>query len=74
MSVGESGRIVVELPPQMKRELHAALSHDGLTLKAWLVLRAEDYLRNRSQMSMFDGATEGGFEKRTMDLKGKYDE
>lgn len=53
VSIGDSGRIVVELPPQMKRELYAALSRDGLTLKAWLISRAEDYVGNNGQISLF---------------------
>lgn len=53
MSIGDSGRIVVELPPKVKRELYAVLSRDGLTLKAWLISRAEDYIGNSGQISLF---------------------
>ena len=55
MSIGDSGRIVVELPPKVKRELYAVLSRDGLTLKAWLISRAEDYIGNSGQISLFKG-------------------
>jgi len=58
MSVGASGRIVIEIAPDMKRELHATLGRDGQTLKSWFVVRAEEYLRNSKQMSMFDSQQE----------------
>lgn len=53
MSVGGSGRIVIEMAPDMKRELHAALSRDGQTLKSWFIVRAEEYIRNNRQLSIF---------------------
>ena len=54
MSVGESGRIVIEIAPDMKRELHATLGRDGQTLKSWFVVRVEEYIKNSKQLSMFD--------------------
>jgi hypothetical protein len=53
MSIGDSGRIVIEIQPDMKRELHAALSRDGLTLKTWFVEQVGAYLQNCNQMPMF---------------------
>lgn len=44
MSRGPSGRIVVEIEPDLKRRLYSALARDGLTLKDWLIDRAEHYL------------------------------
>lgn len=33
MSIGASGRVVIEVNPTLKKALHAALMRDGLTLK-----------------------------------------
>lgn len=71
MSVGESGRIVVELPPSIKRELHAALICDGLTLKAWLISRAEDYLLKRKQISIFEDTTHRNSSATSESINGK---
>lgn len=54
MSVGPSGRIVVEVEPELKRELHSALVKDGQTLKDWFVKRAEEYVREGQQLNFFD--------------------
>ncbi len=44
MARGKSGRLVVEIDPLMKRELHAKVARDGRTLKDWLVEQARRYL------------------------------
>lgn len=44
MSIGSSGRVVVELDPQLKRQLYSALAAKGMSLKEWLVLNAEQFL------------------------------
>ena len=44
MARGKSGRLVVEIDPLMKRELHAKVARDGRTLKDWLVEQAQRYL------------------------------
>ena len=71
MSVGGSGRIVIEIAPDMKRELHAALSRDGQTMKSWFVVRAEEYIRNNKQLSMF-GNRQENTTNQTDSTKGKY--
>jgi hypothetical protein len=45
MSIGTSGRIVIELRPDIKRELYSALAKDGLTLKDWFLSNTNEYLR-----------------------------
>lgn len=55
MSIGTSGRVVIEIPPEIKRELHAALCRDGQTLKQWFMLRVEEYVQENKQLSIFDG-------------------
>ena len=49
MAKGESGRIVIEIDPQLKRQLYSALASDGSTLKAWFVNAASTYLEEREQ-------------------------
>jgi hypothetical protein len=44
MSIGDSGRIVLEVDPQMKRHLYAALATDGSSLKAWFTKQANLYI------------------------------
>jgi hypothetical protein len=44
MSIGSSGRVVVELDPQLKRQLYSALAARGMSLKEWLVLNAKQFL------------------------------
>lgn len=41
--------MVVDLDPQLKRGLYAALAADGTTFKDWLLVHIDDYLANRRQ-------------------------
>lgn len=53
MSIGSSGRIVIEVEPGLKRELYAALARDGSTLKEWFLRSALVYLSNTAgQMAL----------------------
>lgn len=53
MSIGSSGRIVIEVEPGLKRELYVALARDGSTLKEWFLRSAQAYLSNTSgQMAL----------------------
>lgn len=53
MSRGASGRIVVEMEPQLKRTLYAELARNGLTLKAWFIAEAERYVKEAQQPTLF---------------------
>jgi hypothetical protein len=53
MARGESGRIVLEIDPSEKKELYAALTKDGMTLKDWFLRHATGYLRERGQGQLF---------------------
>jgi hypothetical protein len=53
VSIGSSGRIVVEIPPETKRELYAVLSSNGETLKDWFLRCADQYVRTGRQLSIF---------------------
>ena len=58
MSVNHrSGRVVVELEPELKLALHAALAAQGLSLKEWLVKNAEVFVAEHRQLALrFAGA------------------
>jgi hypothetical protein len=53
MSFGPSGRIVVEIEPELKRRLYSELAQEGLTLKTWLIGQAERYISDRRQPLLF---------------------
>lgn len=52
MSIGTSGRIVIEVEPELKRMLYSALTRDGMTLKEWFLRSAEVYLTEGTQISL----------------------
>ncbi len=52
MSIGTSGRIVIEIEPESKRQLYAALARDGLTLKDWFLRNVEHYMTASSQFPL----------------------
>jgi len=47
MSKSESGRVVIEIDPEMKRFLYSALALDQQTLKEWFVDNAQQYISSR---------------------------
>ena len=53
MSRGSSGRVVVEIDPELKRELYAELIREGRTLKDWFIDRAERYVETCRQPALF---------------------
>ena len=53
MSVGNSGRVVIEVDTELKKMLYASLEKENLTLKEWFVRNATTYLRNVEQPSLF---------------------
>lgn len=52
MARGPSGRLVIDVDPNLKRDLHATLAADGSTLKDWFLQRVEDYLTQHRQPSL----------------------
>lgn len=52
MSIGSSGRIVIEIEPESKRLLYAALARDGMTLKDWFLKNVENYMTTNSQLPL----------------------
>jgi hypothetical protein len=53
MARGDSGRIVIEVEPEAKWQLYAALDLAGSTLKEWFIKRAADFCAETTQPSLF---------------------
>lgn len=53
MSRGPSGRIVLEIDPQLKGDLYVELARRNMTLKAWFVSEAKGVVRTGGQMPLF---------------------
>lgn len=45
MSIGTSGRLVIEIEPKLKQEIYAALKSKGLTLKEWFLEQSDSLLQ-----------------------------
>jgi len=54
MSIGSSGRIVIEIDPDLKRGLYSNLTAKGLTLKEWFVSQAESFILHAGQMPLLE--------------------
>lgn len=52
MPVGASGRIVIEVDPELKQELYSVLDEDGMKLKQWFLENVMDYLSHRRQLEL----------------------
>ena len=49
MSVGKSGRIVIEIDPLLKQEIHKLLKSKGLTLKEWFLLQSDILIKEKEK-------------------------
>ena len=64
MPKGTSGRIVIEIEPEMKDELYTALEKEGLKMKQWFLENALEFLKNRQQLTLaFDAPKENKQER-----------
>jgi hypothetical protein len=52
MSVGFSGRIVIEIDPDVKSELYELLRDRRMTLKDWFLEHVQVELERRGQMAL----------------------
>tara|TARA_R110001583_G_scaffold85875_1_gene224973 strand:- start:18200 stop:18391 length:192 start_codon:yes stop_codon:yes gene_type:complete len=44
MAIGSSGRLVIEVDPELKKKIHDAVRARGLTLREWFIRQAEQDL------------------------------
>jgi hypothetical protein len=52
MSKGESGRVVIEVEPALKRRLYSALAIENSTLKQWFIDSATQYVAEHERPSL----------------------
>ena len=52
MPKGESGRIVVDIDPALKRRLYSVLAMENSTLKEWFIQSAERYIEEKREPSL----------------------
>lgn len=57
MARGKSGRVVLEIDPELKRQLYATLENKQQTMKEWFVKEAEGLIYGETQPSLFDPRT-----------------
>ena len=57
MAIGDSGRIVLEVEPLLKRRLYSALQLERMSLKDWFIARAEEYVQSQQQPGLFGPRT-----------------
>jgi len=56
MPVGSSGRIVIEIDPDTKKELYHMLKKEDSSLKEWFLRQVDDYLAGKEQFQLDLGA------------------
>lgn len=56
MAQGRSGRVVIEIDPELKRRLYAVLAIRMLTLKDWFTQQAGELLAEHEQPRLFPGS------------------
>ncbi|MEQ1963150.1 hypothetical protein ABLB69_08235 [Xenorhabdus khoisanae] len=47
MAKGESGRIVLEVDPELKKSLYSILAHEQQTLKDWFIDKAQKHIEEK---------------------------
>lgn len=53
MARGKSGRVVLEIDPELKRRLYATLEGNQQTMKEWFVREAEELIYKGNQPRLF---------------------
>ena len=56
MARGKSGRVVLEIDPELKRRLYASLENRQETMKEWFIKEAESLIYGDKQPSLFDAS------------------
>jgi hypothetical protein len=52
MSKGESGRVVIEVEPALKRRLYSVLAIENSTLKQWFIDSATQYVADHESPTL----------------------
>lgn len=52
MPIGSSGRIVIEMSPELKQELYQQLKKENLNLKQWFLHNVDLFLSNKNQLNL----------------------
>jgi hypothetical protein len=53
MAVGSSGRVVIEVNPELKQQLHELLRRRGTNLRAWFIDQAVEFIEeNDGQLDL----------------------
>ncbi|WP_175427332.1 hypothetical protein [Shewanella colwelliana] len=47
MAKGDSGRIVLEVDPRLKKQLYSILALEQKTLKDWFIQQAEQHVKSK---------------------------
>jgi hypothetical protein len=58
MPVSDSGRVLIEIDPDLKRDLYSALDREGLTLKQWFTTHVNRYVAESIQPALDLAGTE----------------
>lgn len=54
MARGRSGRVVLEIDPELKRQLYATLESKQQTMKEWFIQEAEGLINREKQPCLFE--------------------
>ena len=49
---GDSGRVVLEIDPDLKRKLYAVLALEQKTLKEWFIESSSSYVKKRLKVEL----------------------
>jgi hypothetical protein len=52
MARGVSGRIVIEINPEIKQELYEQLMVNNVSLKSWFLENVESFLKGKQQLTL----------------------
>jgi predicted transcriptional regulator len=60
MTKGDSGRVVIEIEPDLKRRLYSTLAMESSTLKDWFIQCAESYVKAKAARQSDDKDQKAG--------------
>lgn len=54
MPIGQSGRVVIEIDPDLKQAIYQSLKEDGSNMKDWFLKCVEEYMAEKNlQQDLF---------------------